>query len=138
MIIPLRLSLRDDDDLSEHFAVLDHAKAIDGPLQRKRAINDGLHFALLDEIHQRRQIVVVEAVGTDDLYFEAPDVAQVFFWIVAGGCTAHQDLAAALHAPERGLPGISTGEIDHGIHTTLVAAALRLAVLLHDPFREIG
>src|SRR2546425_11289179 len=138
MVILSVLSLRDDDDLSEDFAILDHAKAIDRPVQRQRAIDDGLHFVLLDKIHQRRQIVVVEAVGTDDLYFEAPDVAQVFFWIVAGGCTAHQDLAAALHAAERGLPGFPAGEVDHDVHATLIGAALWLAVLLHYPFRKIG
>src|SRR5438093_4246115 len=130
--------LRGDDDLSEHFPALDHAQTIDRPLERERAMDDGLHFALLDKIHQRLQIVVVEAVRTDDLYFEAPDVAQVFLRIVTGGCAAHQDLAAALHAPERGLPGIPTGEIDHDIHATLVAAALGLAILLRYPFREIG
>src|SRR5262249_23748430 len=72
-----------------------------------------------------------------DLQLEAPDVAQVLFRVVAGGGTAHQELAAALEAPERRLPGRPAGEVDHHVDAAFVRTSLRLAIALDRPLGEV-
>src|SRR6056297_3870465 len=125
-----------DHDLAHDLAVTDQAKAFGGPFQRNDLVDHGLERALLDHVHQGREVVVVEAVRANDLELEAPDIAQVLLRVMAGGRAAGQDRAAALHAFERGHPGVAAGEVDQDIHAALVVAALRLAELGDRPFRE--
>src|SRR5262249_29151678 len=66
-----------------------------------------------------------------------PDVTEIFFRIVARGRAADEEFAAALQAAQRREPGVAAGEIDHHLDAALISAPLRLAVLLHRPFREV-
>src|SRR3954454_2246060 len=81
---------------AENLTILDEAKPFGGLFERQHLVDHRLDLALLDQFHQRRQIVIIEAIRTLDLDLEAPDVAQVFLWIVARGRAANQQLTAAL------------------------------------------
>src|SRR5665213_1674369 len=124
---------RCDHDLAEDLAVLDQAQAVARLRERQHLVDYRLDPAAVDQRHQRRQVVVVEAVRPDHIELEAPDVAQVFLGIVPRGCAAHQRLAAALEALERGNPGIAAGKVDDHVDTAVVAAPFRLAVLFDGP-----
>ena len=78
-----------------------------------------------------------EAVRSQHLDLERPDVAQVFLGIEAGGRAAGEHLAAAMHGPERRHPGVAAGEVDHHVDAAFESAPVRLAVLGVDPFHEI-
>ena len=134
---PLEI-LRCDNNLPEDFPVFDHAQALNGTLEREYLIDDRFHGGILDELHQRLQIVIVEAVRAGDLQLEAPDVAQILLRIEPCGRAANQNFAASLHAFKRRLPCVPTREVDDDVHATLVAAALRLSILLNGPPREVN
>ena len=87
---------RRHDDFADDFAVLDQPQAFGGLFEREHLVDHRLHAALRDQLHQALEIVVVEAVGADDLELETPDVAQVFLRIVTGGGATDKDLATAL------------------------------------------
>src|SRR5215471_19718434 len=89
---------RCDNHLPDHLAVLDQPQALARLTERQHLVDHRLHLALLDQIHQAFQVLVVEAVRADDLELEAPDVAQVLLRVIAGGRAAHEQLAAALEA----------------------------------------
>src|SRR5262245_55384585 len=92
--------LRRHNNLAEDLAAFDHAQAFNSVLEREHLIDDGFHCALLDKVHQGLQVVVVEAVGADDLQLEAPHVSQIFFRIVTSCRPADQDFTAPLDASE--------------------------------------
>src|ERR1700716_2636303 len=125
----LRASWR-DHDLADDLAILDETEPLARLLQRQHLVDDRPHLPLCDELHQRLQIVVVEAVRAEDFELEAPDVAQVLLRVVPRSRAADQELAAALEAAQRRMPGVAAGEIDHHVDAAVVAAALRLAVFL--------
>src|ERR1700687_3216817 len=87
----LRHTSRRDHDLADDLAVLDEAQALARLFERQHLVDHRLHLAVRDELHQRLQVFVVKAVGADDLQFEAPDIAQVLFRVVAGGRAAAQE-----------------------------------------------
>src|SRR5688572_30640881 len=126
---------RTDHYLAEYLPLFDHFESAPRVLERQHLVDDRFDLSLLDQIHQRAQVFVVETVGADNLQLEAPDITQVFLRIEAGGCAANQDPAAALDAFERRHPGIAAGEIDRHVDAAGVGAALRLAELLDRPFR---
>src|SRR5205085_11000496 len=128
---------RRDHDLADDGAVLDQAQPFARLLERQHLVDHRLHSAAADQLHQPLEIVVVEAVRADDLELEAPHVAQILFWIVAGGGAADEQLAASLEAAQRWHPGVAAGEIDHHVDAALVAPALRLAVFVDRPFRPV-
>src|SRR6266566_2280551 len=100
---------------ADHFAVADQAQALGGLFEREHLLDQRAHLALRDHVHQRRQILVVEAVRADDLQLEAPHVAQIFLRVVAGGGAAHEQLAAALEAAQRRMPRVAAGKVDHHV-----------------------
>src|SRR5262249_14845043 len=124
---------RRDDDLSEHLAILDQAQALGGLFERQHFVDHRLHLALRDKLHQPLEIVVIEAVGADDLQLEGPDITQVLLRIVAGCRAAYEQLAAALEAAQRRLPGVAAREVDDHVDAAFVAAPLGLAVTLDRP-----
>src|SRR5258708_39129724 len=109
---PYARASRRHDDLAEHLAILDQAQALGGLVERQHLVDHRLHLALGDERHQPLEIVVIEAVGADDLQLESPHVTKVLLGIVAGGRAAYEQLAAALEAAQRRLPGIAAREVD--------------------------
>src|SRR5262245_29644812 len=127
-----------DNHLPDHLAVLDQPQSFARLTERQHLVDHRLHLALLDQIHQALQVLVIEAVRADDLELEAPDVAQILLRVVAGGRAANEQLAAALEAAQRRMPGIPAGEVDHDVDAALVAPPLRLAVFLDRPFRPVG
>src|SRR5262252_4227428 len=76
--------------LADHLAILDQPQALARLTERQHLVDHRLHLALLDQIHQAFQVLVVEAVRADDLELEAPDVAQVLLRVIAGGRAAHE------------------------------------------------
>src|SRR5712671_314877 len=133
-----RVTSRRHHHLADDLAILDQPQALTRLLERQHLVDHRLHLALLDQVHQALEVLVVEAVRADDLELEAPHITQVLFRVVAGGRPAHQQLAAALEAAQRRIPGLPTGEVDDDIDAAVVAAALRLAVFLDRPFRPVG
>src|SRR5213078_3424296 len=112
-------------DLADNLALRDQPQAFPRLIERQHLVDHRAYLALRNELHQGLEIVVVEAVGAHYVELEAPDVAQILLRVVAGRRTAHQELAAALEATQRWMPGISSGEIDHHVDATLIAAPLR-------------
>src|SRR5438477_10492604 len=108
--------LRCDNNLPEDFAVFDHAQALNGTLEGEHLIDDGFHGPLLDELHQRLQVVIVEAVRADDLQFEAPDVSQIFLRIETRRRAANHNFAASLDASKRRLPWLAPREVRQYSH----------------------
>src|SRR5437867_3409376 len=131
-------ALGSDNHFTNHLAVLDQPQPLAGLIERQHLVDHWLHLALLDQIHQALQVLVVEAVRADDLELEAPDVAQIFLRIIAGGRAANEKLATALEAAQRRMPGVPAGEVDHHVDAAFVAPPLRLAVFLDRPFRPVG
>src|SRR5215472_6799408 len=130
-------ALRRDHDLADHLAVLDQPQAFLCLIEREHPVDHRLDLARRDEVHQALEIVVIEAVRANDLELEAPHIAQILLGVVAGGRAADQELAAALEAAQRGMPGVAAGEIDHHVDAALEAAALRLAVFLDRPAGKV-
>src|SRR5215470_6436459 len=93
-------ALRRHNNLAKHLPFFDHPQAFNCMLERENLIDNRFHCALLDELHQRLQVVIIEAVRADDLQFEAPDVSQIFLRIVSSCSAADQNFTASLHAPE--------------------------------------
>src|SRR5579872_4461566 len=118
--------LRHDHDLADDLAILDEAQSFGGLLERQHLVDYRLDLLLRDHLHEIGEIVLIEAVGTDDLEFEAPDIAEIFLGIMSGGRAAHQKASAALEATQRRDPGVAAGEIDDDIDAALIGAALRL------------
>src|SRR5262245_56641386 len=59
--------------LADDLAILDQPQALARLLERQHLVDHRLHLALLDQIHQTLQVLVIEAVRADDLELEAPD-----------------------------------------------------------------
>src|SRR5207245_9340712 len=68
---------RCDNHLADHLTILDQTQPLARLLERQHLVDHWLHLALLDQLHQTLQVLVVEAVRADDLELEAPHVAQV-------------------------------------------------------------
>src|SRR5665647_2253856 len=131
------LGSRSDHYLAQDLPVLNQPQAFDCLIERKNLVDNRLEFLLRNQAHQIGKIVVVEAVRTDDLQFETPDVAQVFLWIVSGGSAANEQLASALQTAQRGNPGVAAGEVHNDIDAAVIVAALRLSVFFDRPLREV-
>src|SRR5262245_54834832 len=97
-----RRMLRPEHDLAEDLALLDEAERLVHLRERQRLVDDGLELALADEVEERGEVLAHEAVRSQHLDLERPDVAQVFLRVEAGRRSAGEDLAAAMHGPERG------------------------------------
>src|SRR5262245_42336441 len=63
----LMVCLRLDNHFTENFACLQHTKTFGRTFQGQHFVDNGIHGALPDEFHQRPEIVIVKAIGPDDL-----------------------------------------------------------------------
>ena len=105
--------------------------------ERQLLVDDRLEPALLDQGEELHQVLAHEAVRAEHLDLEGPDVAQVFLRIEAGGGTASEHLAAAMHDLERRHPGVAAGEVDDDVDAAFELAPVRLRVLGVHPLHEI-
>ena len=88
------------------------------------------------EIEQSGQILAHPAVGAEDLSSKVQMKRRSSFG--SKPAVAPQvRTAPAGAALERGHPGIAAGEVDDDVDAAIEAAAMRLAVLVVDPFHEI-
>src|SRR5271166_4137831 len=106
---------RHDHDLADDLAVLNQPQSLPRRFERQHLVDHRTYLVLRDELHQRLQVLVIEAVGADDLELEAPDIAQILLRVVAGGRAADEQLAAAFETAQRRVPRVPAGEIDHHV-----------------------
>src|SRR5262245_55428460 len=67
-----------EHDLAEDLALLDQAERLVHLRERQRLVHDGFELALADEVEERAEVLAHEAVRSQHLDLEGPDVAQVF------------------------------------------------------------
>src|SRR5437660_11690061 len=101
--------------LADDLAVLDQPQPFARLLERQHLVDHRLHLALLDQLHQASQVLVVEAVRADQLELSAPDVCQAFIRFISSGAPADQDPAATLETAQRLVTGLPASEADHDI-----------------------
>src|SRR4030095_4934769 len=119
--------------LAEDLALLDQSECLVHFRERQRLVHDRPELPLADELEERAEVLAHEAVRSQHLDLEGPDVAQVFLRVEARGRAAGEHLAATVHRPERGHPGVPAGEVDHHVDAAFEPAPVGLAVLRVDP-----
>src|SRR5215510_1720301 len=126
-----------DDHLADDFPLLNHAQPFQRLGKRQHAVDHGLERALRHHRHEGREILVIKTVRANDFQFKGPDVAQIFWWIIAGRGAAHENAPTAFDTAQGRVPGVTPSKIDHHIDTPCVRAPLWLAISVDHPLREI-
>src|SRR5215207_8518341 len=119
-----------DQHLPEHFALLDQAQAFIGVFEAEFLVDDGLYFALGDQVKQLKQILAQPTIGAEDLQLKSPYKPQVLLGIEAGRGATCQDTTLTVQHPEARHPGVAAGIVDHDVNAASEPTPVRLTVSL--------